>query len=309
LAFYTLLGVAYYATPPVSFQRAVVSAAGVERVGGYIGRSSAGVYLATCTPLADATSVDERAELIPAGTIGHIALGGPDAEIDSGQRPSLATLGLRALGIDVNAVSLVHPDLRARRGTCAGALPSHLTDAEEDPALGVGTIIAPGPPSGRAHDGEAPIEATSPRLVAKLARLYQPTIEVSVADRFWPVSVGALLKDRGQGGKSTCIVRWPDRKCSPLRELAELVPRGSNSRDFLRYPAPRESDPSNQFHAFLNGQYIFPGTDHSWLADPGLLHPWYTAQIYFFYAGALKPSSWPGNARDPNVRPGLIGLE
>ena len=52
LALYALVGIAYYATPPVTFERAAVTSSAGEQVGGYIGRSNAGVYIATCTPLA-----------------------------------------------------------------------------------------------------------------------------------------------------------------------------------------------------------------------------------------------------------------
>jgi|GEM_PF-1595313 hypothetical protein len=312
LSLYTLVGLAYYASPPVSFQRAVVrTATGEERVGGYLSRTSVGLYLVTCTPLADATSTGERVQLIPSGAIRQVTLGGPLAQLDSGERPSLATLGLRALGVNAHVESLVSADTRARRATCAGAPPPHLTGAEESPGLGAGVIVGPGPVSGQAHDGEPPIQASpTPAAIARLARLYQPTLEVSVADRFWPVSVGAVLKDRGSNGRTTCMVRYEAAKvCTQLRNLSELKPQGSAEGDFLRFPAPRKSNPSNQFHAFLGGQYIFPGPDHSWLADPGLLHPWSTAQIYFFFAGPLSQRDWPGNARNPDVPDGLIGLE
>jgi hypothetical protein len=310
LGFYTLVAAAYYATPPVAFPRAVVSTSDGERIGGYIGRSSAGVYLATCTPLADATSTGERAELIPAASIRRVALGGPAAQLDSGERPSLAALGLSALGVDAHVGTLVRAELRARRATCAGAPPRTLTAAAEDPALGAGTIVDAGPPSATAHDGEPPVGATSPPSVAALARLYEPTIELSVADRFWPVSVGAVLADRGRDGQRTCLVRPPNRGCATLTRLSELSAKGASKRDFLRFPAARESNPSGQFRAFLAGQYVFPGSDHRWLADPGLLYPWYTAQVYFFYAGALtSPETWPRNARNSDVEPGLLGLE
>lgn len=310
LSFYTLVGLAYYATPPVSFQTAVVTSADGVRVGGYISRTSTGVYLAKCVSLADATSTAERAELIPSDRVLSVRLGGPETSLDSGERPSLLSLGLNALGADAHVGALIRAELRGRRPTCAGAAAPTLTAAAADPALGPGAIVGTGPPTARAHDGERPIQATSPPPIARLARLYQPTIEVSVADRFWPVSVGAVLRDVGRYGEAACVVRFPGRGCKPLRRLGELTPQGSGPRDFLRLPAPRASDPSNQFRAFLNGQYVFPGSDHRWLADPGLLHPWYTAQVYFYYAGPLtNRETWPSNARNPNVEPGLVGLE
>lgn len=309
LTFYALVGLAYYATPPVSFPRVVVDTTSGERAGGFLNRTSAGVYLVTCTPLADATSTDERVALIRPSAVKSITLGGPQARLDSGERPSLATLGFRALGVDAHIPTLLRADLRARTGTCAGALPGALTVGTEMPALGTGAIVGPPPSTGRAHDGEPPIEMTSPVPVAKLARLYQPTVEATVADRFWPVSVGALLEDFGPyGGGRTCVVS-AGKPCATATSLASLAPAGSHKEDYLRYPAKPVGDPTNQFHAFESGQYTSTGSLHQWLADPGLLDPWYTAQIYFYYAGPLKGTSWPKPARDPNVPSGLIGLE
>jgi hypothetical protein len=169
-----------------------------------------------------------------------------------------------------------------------------------------------GPEQSSAHSRlavkEPPIEKTTPARIAALARLYQPTIELTVADRFWPVSVGAVLKDIGSDGARTCLVS-ANSSCAPVASLTSLVPAGSHSSDYLRYPAKLRSDPTNQFQAFERGQSIAPGPSHRWLADPGVLDPWYTAQVYFYYAGPVATSQWPQNARDPNVQSGLIGLE
>jgi hypothetical protein len=61
--------------------------------------------------------------------------------------------------------------------------------------------------------------------------------------------------------------------------------------------------------AFLRGQGISPGPQRRWLGDPGLLDPWRTAQVYFYYRGPTSTSRWPSQVRDPNVPSGLIGLE
>jgi hypothetical protein len=296
-----LIGLAYQAMPPVSYSRAViVTGAGTERTGGYLARTAAGVYLATCTQRVDATSTNERVELVASNDVKTIALGGPTENFDSGARPSLATLALHALGIDESAPTLVSADLRPRRGTCAGSTAST-----------TGVLEGPAPPNGRAHDGEPPIGPPTPASVVQLARRYQPIVEVSSADRFWPVSVGALLADRGPNGEPTCLVqkRMPKPVCEP--SLSDLTQAGSRASDYLQFPVrlSHDSSPNGQFEAFERGQGIAPGPLEQWLANPGVLRPWYTAQVYFYDAGELASSQWPEGARDPRVKSGLITLE
>jgi hypothetical protein len=179
----------------------------------------------------------------------------------------------------------------------------------EDPALGAGAIAGPAPPGGRAHDGEQPIEQTTPAAITRLARLYQPTVEVTVADRFWPVSVGAVLNDAGESGGRTCLVSSGSPGCARVSSLSSLVPAASHTGDYLRLPAGLQNDPTKQFLAFERGQSIVPGSRHNWLADPGLLDPWYTAQVYFYYAGTIDRSQWPQASRNPDVPQKLVGLE
>jgi hypothetical protein len=74
--------------------------------------------------------------------------------------------------------------------------------------------------------------------------------------------------------------------------------------DFLKMPAdpPLDANPTGQLTAFLRGRQIgatplvsrtpLPSQDQ-WLADPGLLDPWASAQVYFYYAGVARPSHWP----------------
>jgi len=57
----------------------------------------------------------------------------------------------------------------------------------------------------------------------------------------------------------------------------------------LKIGSPVDSSPTGQFEPFERGQYVLePGRriTHSvldgWLADPGVLDPWYTAQVYFY---------------------------
>jgi hypothetical protein len=311
LTIYALVGLAYYATPPVSFPRTIVSGASGTRAGGYLARTSAGVYLVLCTPLADATSTGEAVSFIPAGEVGGMITGGSTFSVDSGARPSLPTLALRLFGIDASTPTWIRPDLRARRATCAGAPPPRPSVGSQAPWLGAGVTAGPAPPNGRAHGGEPPIEQTTPALAA-LARRFQPTILVTVADRFWPVSVGALLEDLGGDGQPACLRHTPGSCAVRAPKLTDLRRQGSGPGDFLEYPATPalDPDPTGQLDAFLRGQRgretPVPSL-HQWLADPGLLDPWYTAQVYFYYAGRADPSRWPAPNR--GIPSGLIALE
>lgn len=307
--FYMFVALAYVATPPVSFPQVVVATANGDRVGGLLARSSGDIYLVSCTPLADATSTNERVVRIASASVKGLSVGGPTEYVDTGDRPSLGGLALSALGIDGDLPTLLRWDPRARQATCAGAEPQSLEGAREDPSLGSGVMVGPPPPDGQAHDGESPIQKTTPAAIAALARRYQPTVEVTVADRFWPVSVGAVLEDIGSNGARTCLVSGTSPACNTVTSSASLVAAGSKPSDYLRFPAALKNNPMNQFEAFERGQDISPGPPSNWLADPGVLDPWYTAQVYFFYAGPIPPAKWPARPRDPNINSKLIGLE
>jgi len=306
-----LLGLAYSATPPVAFPRVVVATTGGSRVGGYLSRTSAGVYIVSCTALADATSTDEQLEFVPARNVEDVRFGGGNAYFDSGQRPSIATLALRALGAGGSTPTLVSAALRAKQPTCAGGGPPFLSSGYEDPALGTGVIAGPAPAGGRSGDGEAPIQDTAPAAVAALARRYQPTLLVTVADQNWPVSVNAILAERGPANQPVCLVqeRPPQTVCPATP--ASMGGAGASSSDYLQLPVrlAHNRKPGGQFQAFLRGQYIASGSLHHWLANPGVLDPWRSAQIYFYYRGPVSTSAFPAKARDPNVPSGLIALE
>jgi hypothetical protein len=221
--------------------------------------------------------------------------------------------------------ALLLPNLRARRPTCAGAPPAKLSHGREDLALGAGAIVGPAPPGGRAVNGEPPIEQTADPRIARLARRYQPTVELTVADRFWPVSVAAALADIGTSADRTCMVSAASSGCVPVQS----VPAGGQPTDYLRFPTSRDplasalsQNPASQFRAFEAGQRTTTGPLHHWLADPGILDPWRTAQIYFYYAGPVhfggiagQLPAWPGVNVAPtpadasNASDGLIGLQ
>jgi hypothetical protein len=312
LALCTLLGVAYSAMAPVVFPVVVVTTPTGELTGGYVSRQDAGVYLVTCTGLADATATDVRLQLVPSGSISGVRIAGVPDYLDSGQRPSLGRLALQALGLGADPPTLFSAALRARRPTCAGTGAATVSIGTADPRLGAGVIAGPPNPPARAGDGEPPVQAdgrTPPQITA-LARRYQPSVLVTAADRNWPVSVNAVLAERGPQGQQACLRRAGSAPvCPPAAR--DLGATGAQSSDYLQLPVTLGSnrDPRGQFDAFLRGQYESSGTLHQWLADPGRLDPWYSAQIYFYYAGPVASSQWPAKAVDPNVPSNLIGLE
>jgi hypothetical protein len=313
LTIYALVALSYSAMPPVGFSQARVQTASGTQLGGYLARTGAGAYLVSCTPLADADSVDDHVELVPSPAIRALAVSGTtEFTLDTGERPSLPSLVLRALGVDARVSAWIRPELKERRSPCAGVRPPSPSTGYAASQLGAGAFAGAAPLNGVALDGEPPIEQTTPRLAA-LAKRFQPTVLVSVTDPFWPVSVGALLEDVGGDGQLTCLHRAGARGCSLEHPtLGDLSEQGSSAEDFLQFPAAPalSQDPTGQLDAFLRGQRgrsaPIPSL-HERLADPGMLDPWASAQLYFFYAGAADPARWP--ARNGLIEKGLVGLQ
>jgi hypothetical protein len=316
-----ILSLAYNAMPPVTFPSAVITTPGGRLAGGYLNRTAQGVYLVTCTPLADATSTSEQVRFVRTADAGAVAVNGIAFSLDSGERASLITLALHAVSVNGVLHPLFHPDLRPQRLTCGGANPSKLTHAVEDPGLGAGVLVPPpGTAVTRAHDGEPPIQqqtvpAPVPAPIVALARRYQPTLLVTAADRFWPVSVNALLADRGPHGGPTCLMQHRTQPvCGAKLSAESLGGSGALGSDYLQFPVRLTHDPNGfgQLRAFQNGQYTNPGSLHQWLADPGRLHPWYTAQIYFYLGHRVSFASFPTPRTtwpDPNASQTFVPLE
>jgi hypothetical protein len=314
---YTIVGAAYYAVPPVPFQRDVLFTASGERVAGYLAGTGSGTYVVTCEALADATAYEPRVVFVPASQASHSKLGGSTYYVDSGDRPSLATLGERLLGVSIRLPVPLGTGLRPTEPTCGGSGPTKLSHGFMDPALGEGVIAGPAPVGGRAVSGEEPIEQTTP-AIAGLAREMQPILEVSVADENWPVSVGALLADRGPDGTVSCLHEQQAPKLVCPVSLTTLSRSRGDSADYLQYPTPQATssspsplsgEPLSELGPFETGQGTAIGSLHHWLADPGILNPWATAQIYFVDAGRV-PAGFPGwPVRDPRVPAGLLNLE
>jgi len=93
--------------------------------------------------------------------------------------------------------------------------------------------------------------------------------------------------------------------------MADLAaPSGAD--DFFDYPVspPLTSEPDSQLAAFLRGQSARPGalpTLRQRLANPGLVDPWMTAQIYYYYAQNTNPATWP--APDAAIKGKFIALQ
>ena len=205
-----LLGVAYSGTGPVGFPRAVVTTAAGDVTGGYVGRGSDGVDVATCTALADATSTDTRLRLVPTRTVESVLVGGGTAALDTGARPSLARLALHALGIDADPPTAVQRDVALPPADLRGHRSAGHAAGIAAPQLGPGVVAGPAPPHDQALDGETPVgpDRYLTGAMAALARRYQPTLLVTAADRNWPVSVNAVLAERGANDHpSACIPR------------------------------------------------------------------------------------------------------
>jgi Vacuolar protein sorting-associated protein 62 len=317
LTIYALVALSYAAMPPLGLSQTIALTASGRSVGGYVGRSGSSVYLALCTPLADATSTGERVQAIPASSITSLAATGVDFSLDTGYRPSLPTLLLHALGFEAQTVAWVRPEVKEPHAPCAGTPPPRPGTASEAPQLGPGVYTSPAPPSGRAHDGEPTIEqeAKAPRIAA-LAERFQPTVLTSVSDPFWPVSIGAVLEDVGSDGRQTCVrhgSRGPRCAAGAHATLAELRASRGAADDFLEYPVTPAltSQPTPQLEAFLRGQLEREGSipsRHQTLADPGVLDPWATAQVYFYYAGPASRLHWPV-AYPAKEETGLVALE
>lgn len=310
LAAVLMMALGFAAMPPVSFPTAAIqTSAGAQR-GGYLGRTAAGLYIATCrTSQTTATSTAAVVSFVPDGSVRSLTFAAQPYRFDSGKRPSLLTLAFHAAGGEGETTTLLNADLRDRAQTCDGA---GTEGTSNDPALGSNVLVGPGPTGGRAVDGEPPIQQTAPPLIAELARRYQPTVLVTTADRNWPVSLDAVLAERGSDGSSACLIRVvgdvPPR--CPVTG-ADLAYSRASSGDYLQLPTKLELDstPEGQFEAFTRGLAIEAGSPGRWLGKPAVLKPWSTAQVYFYLADPLNREAFPTQAIDKQVPPQEIGLE
>ncbi len=150
-------------------------------------------------------------------------------------------------------------------------------------------------------DAEPLIGETTSSDIAKLALRYQPTVKMSIFDRFWPVSAAVALNERGNG-RYTCLVNPGSRCEGPLApsRLSELQPSAS-SNAYLDYPEPL-NDMRAQFTGFTSA-LGFSGSEAQRLwGQPAEVDPYPWAQLYFFFAGKASDVYKP-------APPGLISLQ
>jgi hypothetical protein len=122
---------AYIASPPVSLDRAeVLLVGGTTVIGGYVGLSGDGVFLATCTadPREPEASGSTRLRTFAPDQVKRLVLGGPRYVLDFGKDPSLFDLGRYMVHRDHikewgPTVSL---DLRGRKLVCGQESPLRL---------------------------------------------------------------------------------------------------------------------------------------------------------------------------------------
>jgi hypothetical protein len=319
LTVYLLVALSYAATPPVRFPQTIVQSKGDSVLGGYIGRTGLDVYLATCTPLADATSTNDRIQAVPVGPTTLVTSNGIDYILDTGYRPSLPTLGLHALGIDTETVAWIRPEVRERQAPCVGTPPPRPNTGSEARRF-ADNVFEAGPTTGTPHDIETPLEHETHRIprIAALAKRYQPTLLTSITDPFWPVSLTAVLRDIGSDGRHTCVRHGSgSKRCAPGEHatIAQLQENEGAAEDFLEYPVSPALTygPQPQLEALLRGihgrERNLP-SPRALLADPGTLDPWASAQIYFYLAGAASRLHWPvAPPYRKSEAPQLIALE
>jgi hypothetical protein len=144
------------------------------------------------------------------------------------------------------------------------------------------------------------ITQTSSAEIATLALRFQPTVKMSVFDRFWPVSIAAALDEYSEG-RHTCLATLGRGCVASPATLGDLSARGSQ-REYLRYPERELANVEEQFKDFVTGLGVTPSVISRWRENPAALDPFASAQIYFYDAGAA-PYPYPGVPR------GLISLQ
>jgi hypothetical protein len=134
---------------------------------------------------------------------------------------------------------------------------------------------------------EPTIQQSSPAISA-LARRYEPTVRITALDRFWPVSVAAVLDERGNYGNRVSLLA-SKTIITGAPTLADLKP-SDNPAAYLAYPAG-QSDKAAQMDAFLRGLGMSAAAITRWPAR--IAHTEQkSATIYFFDAGT--GCSFPG---------------
>jgi hypothetical protein len=121
---YTLVGLAAVVDPPVYFQETRISMSAEQLAGGYVTRTSDGVYLVTCRASRTGSgnvSTQEHVTLIPSAEIRRVVLTGRRYIVDDGTRRSLASLLLGFGGLTDAPLAISTVGERSRRHRVCGS--------------------------------------------------------------------------------------------------------------------------------------------------------------------------------------------
>jgi len=184
----------------------------------------------------------------------------------------------------------------------AGAVPGVATRPSlfiSAPAVGASAPLLTGAPVAV----EAPVTFTDAPQLAILALAYQPSVAMSVADRFWPVAVSAALHEDA-GATRTCLVVGGRciRRPPSLRDLEA----GGSADDYLSYPAGLTSIDGQRID-FEQGIGIARQLIDNWVKAPQALDPFASAQVYFYDGGVRQ---WAGMLQGmPRTSEAFLNLE
>jgi hypothetical protein len=153
------------------------------------------------------------------------------------------------------------------------------------------TILRPG--------NELPVQDTDPPAIAALALRYQPTLVVSGFDRFWPVSLVALLGTRWDG-HATCI--YIGGSCRISNPGARSFTGVGSRSDYIRYPT-RVDSVKDTYLGAAEALGVPNAVARKWPHHLAAIDPFGSAQVYFYYLARTRPHSYPG------APAGLISLE
>jgi Vacuolar protein sorting-associated protein 62 len=164
---------------------------------------------------------------------------------------------------------------------CGGSGHSTVPTPAPPISLSPASLIPAPISTARPVGAEPTIALTTPPAITSLALRFQPTVKMSMFDRFWPVSVAAVLNEYNSG-RHTCLVT-PSHACGTTPPtLADLHPDDSPA-SYLQFPQPLDKVEA-QFTGFERGLGVSSATLSHWRENPVTLDPYASAQIYFYDA-------------------------
>jgi hypothetical protein len=152
---------------------------------------------------------------------------------------------------------------------------------------------------GLSVSGEPSVQRSDPPAIAALALRYQPNVIVSGYDRFWPVSVAAVLATRWNGHRPCLYINGRCQITDP--SLASLAGKGSPN-DYLHLPSPVDNV-KDAFRSAAAALGVPAAILDRFPHDIAKIDPFTSAQEYFYYLPRTRPHAYPG------LPAGLISLE